>query len=207
MSEHFVVFRVMDGSGGVATRAVRIAVTAPAIADLNLDVVAGDLAWLSWTAPGASGGPAATEYDLRYAQFAITEANFDVASRAWDAPAPAAPGTIQTHLIDELSACTPYWFAIKSRDAGGNWSPISNVPSATTLCGGGGGEFGARGAGTSVAGAGAHRARVRQARRAGLDPRRPGGRDGGHGARAWAPSPRRSGRRTDTMPDWRRATP
>lgn len=38
---------------------VRIAVTVAAIADLNLDIVGEDMVWLTWTAPGASGGPSA----------------------------------------------------------------------------------------------------------------------------------------------------
>ncbi len=172
MSEHFVVFRRMDGSGGVATKVVRIAVSAAAIADLNLDVVGSDLVWLTWTAPGASGGPSAVEYDLRYAQFAITEANFGYSSRAWDVPPSAAPGTIQTHKIGGLSSCTPYWFAIKSKDVGGNWSPISNVPSTTTMCGGGGGEMSAREVGPTVAGAEPGRAEPAFAR--------PGERDSTH---------------------------
>jgi Tol biopolymer transport system component len=172
MSEHFMVFRVMDGSEGVASRAVRIAVTAQAIADLNLDVVTSDMVWLSWTAPGASGGPSAVEYDLRYAPYAITEGNFGYSPRAWDAPAPAAPGTIQTHVIGGLSSCSPYWFAIKSKDAGGNWSPISNVPSATTMCGGGGGgggESSARSVGPTLAGADPGRAEPAFARPGGAD--------------------------------------
>ncbi len=153
MSEHFVVFRRMDGSGGVATRVVRIAVTAAAIADLNLDVVGSDLVWLTWTAPGPVGGPAAVEYDLRYAPYAITEGSFGIASRVGNAPLPAAPGSPESHMIGSLQACTPYWFAIKSKDAGGNWSPISNVPTTTTMCGpGGGGEVSAREAGPAVAG-------------------------------------------------------
>lgn len=155
----------------MATKVVRIAVAAQAIADLNLDVVGGDLVWLSWTAPGASGGPSAVEYDLRYAQFPINDSNFDIASRAWDAPTPAVPGTIQSHMIDELSACTQYWFAIKSKSSGGNWSPISNVPSTTTMCGGGGGsgEQSAREVGPTVAGADPGRAEPAFARPGGTD--------------------------------------
>lgn len=170
ISEHFVVFRVMDGSGGVATRAVKISVTAPAIADLNTEVVSSDLVWLSWTAPGASGGPSAVEYDLRYSTYAITEANFGYAVRDWDVPAPAAPGTLETYVLDGLSSCTPYWFAIKSKDAGGNWSPISNVPTTTTMCGpGGGGELSAREVGPTLAGADPGRAEPAFARPGGAD--------------------------------------
>jgi hypothetical protein len=65
MSQHFVVFRAMDGSGGVASQVVRFSVTAPAIADLNPDLVGSNEVWLTWTAPGTIGGPAAVEYDLR----------------------------------------------------------------------------------------------------------------------------------------------
>ena len=31
-----------------------------------------------------------------------------------------------------LSASTPYYFALKARDAANNWSAISNLPTATT---------------------------------------------------------------------------
>jgi hypothetical protein len=115
--------------------------------DVGSDVFSDTEVWLTWTAPGEGTG-AAVEYDLRYALWPITEGNWGISPRAWGAPAPGAPGSPEGYAITGLEACTPYWFALKSKDGCGNWSPISNVFAGGTLCwGGGGGWYRARPAG------------------------------------------------------------
>jgi hypothetical protein len=84
---------------------------------------------------------------LRYAQFQMTEYTFANGSRVTTSP-PAAPGAPETQAITGLSSCTPYWFAIKTKDSFGNWSALSNVLGAPTMCGGGGGGFRAQDAGS-----------------------------------------------------------
>lgn len=39
-------------------------------------------------------------------------------------------------IKNSLSGCTTYYFALKTKDAAGNWSTISNLPNAKTACSG-----------------------------------------------------------------------
>ena len=80
---------------------------------------------LSWTAPADNVGVVA--YDIRYSLAPITEANFDQATQVIGEPMPRAPGTRQRCPVTGLSPGRAYWFALKSEDAAGNVSPISNV--------------------------------------------------------------------------------
>jgi hypothetical protein len=147
-SQHFVVFRAFDASGGTATRVVRFTVPIGAVTDLNADIVGESEVWLTWTAPG-QGSTQGVEYDLRYAPFPITEPTFYACSRVTTST-PAAPGTPENQSVTGLSSCTPYWFAIRAKDPLGNWSALSNVLDAPTLCGGGGGGFRAQQAGSPL---------------------------------------------------------
>jgi len=83
---------------------------------------------LSWTAPGDDGqfGRAAA-YDLRYSWAVITEMNFVMATRANGLPVPALPGSPETVTIAGISPDIMRYFALRTRDDVGNWSPISNV--------------------------------------------------------------------------------
>ena len=147
-SQYFVVFRAFDASGGVATQVVRFTVTLGAIADLNADIVGETEVWVTWTAPG-QGSAQGVEYDLRYAPFQMTEYWFSNGSRVTTST-PGAPGTTEGQAILGLSSCTPYWFAIKTKDSLGNWSALSNVLDAPTMCGGGGGGSRAQQAGSPL---------------------------------------------------------
>jgi chitodextrinase len=90
---------------------------------------------VSWTAPGDDGtGQTATKYDLRYSTSQITDANFSSATFVTSTPPPHAAGFPECQLITGLTECTTYYFAIKTMDEAGNWSAISNLPSATTEC-------------------------------------------------------------------------
>ena len=84
-------------------------------------------ATLHWTAPGDDSltGQAAT-YDLRYAQFPITESNFLTASR-WPTSQPLPSGSEESCTIAGLSLSAVYYFALKTADSSGNWSDLSNV--------------------------------------------------------------------------------
>jgi hypothetical protein len=88
---------------------------------------AGEVA-VQWTAPGGDGYLGrATAYDLRYSRQVITDADFALATAVTSVPAPGAPGTVETCTITGLEAGVTYYFAIKTVDAAGNWSAISNV--------------------------------------------------------------------------------
>ncbi|TPW14366.1 MAG: Ig-like domain-containing protein, partial [bacterium] len=88
----------------------------------------------SWTAPGDDNavGTAAT-YDLRFSTSAITAANFASAAPVTGEPAPAVAGTAQSMTVSGLTAGTTYFFAMKTSDEVPNVSPISNVPTGSTL--------------------------------------------------------------------------
>jgi hypothetical protein len=109
-----------------------------AIDDLVASAVDDDSVTLAWTAPGdnyLSG--TAHAYDVRYSTSPITESNFDEAA---EVPTPAYPeplvvGTPQTMIVTPLDGETDYYFAMKTMDRNGNWSPLSNVLQVTTLDG------------------------------------------------------------------------
>ncbi len=81
---------------------------------------------LHWTAPVDPPDGAVSSYAVRYSATLITAANFALCDSV-AAPAPAAPGTTQRVVVRGLVHGQPYWFAIRSCDAAGNWSDLSNV--------------------------------------------------------------------------------
>lgn len=86
-----------------------------------------------WTAPGDDGNVGtATEYDLRYATFPITNANWNTATQAVGEPSPRSAGGVDSFAITGLAPLTTYYIAVKTRDEAYNWSPLSNVVSKTT---------------------------------------------------------------------------
>jgi len=90
---------------------------------------------VSWTAPGDDGtGETCTKYDLRYSTSPITASNFNSATFVTSTPPPSSAGFPECQVITGLTACTTYYFAIKTMDEAGNWSGISNVRSAITEC-------------------------------------------------------------------------
>ena len=74
--------------------------------------------WLTWTAPAG-----AVSYDVRYYPGAIDAAGYNNVwqfSQSWS-------GTAQQGLVTDLTGNTNWFFAMKSIDAGANYSDISNV--------------------------------------------------------------------------------
>ena len=109
-------------------------VTPPAaVTNLAVVQVNNDYALLGWTAPGDNGmtGTVAV-YDLRYSTQPINAGNFAAATRVPTAPAILPAGSAQSYGLTGLTASTTYYFALEARDAAGNWSAISNVPTAGT---------------------------------------------------------------------------
>jgi hypothetical protein len=83
---------------------------------------------LQWTAPADDGLLGrAEQYDLRYSTQPITAANFTFLTSVPGLPPPAATGVIESFFVTGLQPNTNYYFAIKTADENGNWSPISNV--------------------------------------------------------------------------------
>jgi hypothetical protein len=84
---------------------------------------------VTWSAPGNDGltGQAA-EYDLRYSTLPITALNFLAADRVPGLGSPQPAGGTEVVRFTSLQPGTIYFFALRTRDAAQNWSPISNVP-------------------------------------------------------------------------------
>jgi hypothetical protein len=82
---------------------------------------------LTWTAPGSNGqhGTAAA-YEVRYSMSPITEATWHSAERITDPPRPQSAGSGENLRVTGLLPGAWYHFALKTVDAGGLWSAISN---------------------------------------------------------------------------------
>jgi ferredoxin len=106
----------------------------------DMTVVAGVVTNLTsskirWTAPhedGASGG-VVNHYELRWASFEITDANWDQATVASTQPNPSNPGGTQNFTVTGLTQGAAYYFAIRSYDENGNVSGVSNSPAGHTI--------------------------------------------------------------------------
>ena len=77
------------------------------------------------------------EYDLRRSLSRITSANFSSATQVSGEPAPGCVGSYDQINVSSLVNCKTYYFAVKERDAFGNWSAMSNLDSVDTFCSGG----------------------------------------------------------------------
>jgi subtilisin family serine protease len=105
-----------------------------AIADLTVAAENGNWIQLTWTATGDDGlAGTASRYEVRYATFPINAINFNTAGLAANPPDPAASGSPEEMQVQGLAFNTAYYFAIKAFDEFGNASPISNVPTGTTI--------------------------------------------------------------------------
>jgi hypothetical protein len=92
---------------------------------------------LTWITPGDDGSVGlASQYDIRYAQFEITEENWTSATRATGLPVPKQPGREETFVVSGLDDATQYYFAIRTADEVPNWSPLSPVVCRRTLASG-----------------------------------------------------------------------
>ncbi len=102
--------------------------TAPAaVTDLRVESVVGGVVTLAWTAPGDDGdtGTAST-YDIRYANFPVTDGNWETCTQASTEPEPASADTEQSAVID-TDGGMDFYFALKTSDDASNWSSLSNV--------------------------------------------------------------------------------
>jgi chitodextrinase len=87
---------------------------------------------LSWTAPGDDALiGTASAYVIKAALREITEANFDSFLSIDNPPAPLAGGSSQQWTLSDLAPGMEYHIAIKTIDAAGNQSALSNIAVAT----------------------------------------------------------------------------
>jgi len=127
---------VKDAGGASDSGNFRITVEEPedvsapdAIRDLRVAYVSGASALLMWTAPSDDSmtGTAAL-YDLRYREdcTSLPGIDWENATEAGGEPRPQA-GTLHTYTLAGVSPDKSYCIAIKSMDAGGHISPVSNI--------------------------------------------------------------------------------
>jgi|GEM_PF-2352723 len=103
-----------------------------AVSDLAIHTTGCDNVTVTWTAPGDDGTDGrASSYDLRYATTTITAGTWATATQCSGEPAPKTAGQAETHEIANLTAGTPYYFALKTLDGDGNESGLSNVCTTT----------------------------------------------------------------------------
>lgn len=94
------------------------------------NAVAGSMT-LAWTAPGDDGTVGrASRYELRYWSAPITPANYASAWRVNGLPPPKPAGSQESFVVGALVSGRKYYFALKTMDDAGNWSPISNTVSS-----------------------------------------------------------------------------
>ncbi len=130
-SRDFAYESALSNVATVATPAVDTIAPA-AIDDLAVVDAMFRSAKLTWTAPGDDGrfGNAA-KYEVRYATSPITEANWDTALQAEDELPQRSVGSAMQYKVTELTPGETYYFAVRTSDAAGNVSGLSNAASAT----------------------------------------------------------------------------
>lgn len=142
-STRFLVFRALDGSGGVASQVVKLTVVDDLVDDLYAPIITDNEVWLDWTAPGDALTGHGVEYDLRYALIPLNEGTFGYGTMVTIAP-PAAPGSGESATITGLNPGTVYYIALRTRFSDGLWSGLSNVLQVTTTSNGQQGGYRAR---------------------------------------------------------------
>jgi hypothetical protein len=136
-------------SGGIGTSGYRLSdswaltfpdFTPPAPApEIYVDALSSDQMGIVWTNSGDDGMHGIARInDIRYAQWALDAANWDMSPRIPAGP-PQAAGTPEEFWVSGLQPCTRYWVGMKVIDEAGNESAIVTSGPVRTLCMGGGG--------------------------------------------------------------------
>lgn len=84
---------------------------------------------LDWTASTDDNNNGwVSEYDVRYSTATISATtNWNSLNKVTGLRAPRKPGETETVTASGLTVGIPYWFSVKSADAGPSWSAMSNV--------------------------------------------------------------------------------
>ena len=107
--------------------------TAPGYTNLSVASCETSSCTLSWNASGDDGYiGTATSYDVRYSTSFINESSWGSAIPLTGEPAPQIAGTLQTFVVNNLTASSTYYFALKTSDEAGNTSIISSSPQGIT---------------------------------------------------------------------------
>ncbi len=105
------------------------------IKDLRVNVITDRSIKILWKATGDDGKSGESSfYDIRYSTSPIVgDEDFEKAKPVEGEPTPRVAGTVQSHLVRNLSPQTTYYFAMKAIDDMGNKSILSNIIKATTV--------------------------------------------------------------------------
>jgi hypothetical protein len=95
------------------------------VTDLTMIAADPEDVTLVWTAPADPDGGGAAAYELRYTSMAKSDWNDWTIVQ--DLPSPAAPGATDTLTIDGLDQADDFVFRLRSADATGHWSGLSNA--------------------------------------------------------------------------------
>lgn len=104
-----------------------------AITDLGAAATGAGKVTLTFTAPGDDGdeGTAST-YDIRYAMTPPGEDGWTRATPFTPGQAPQPAGSVESVIVDGLTAGTTYYFAVRAVDDGALAGPVSNTAVTTT---------------------------------------------------------------------------
>jgi hypothetical protein len=120
-----------DGGGGIDSGPPDT--TAPlAIADLAATAAGHTSIGLTWTAPTDPPNGNVSSYEIRRSTANITSPTEFAVATLVTAPTPKPAGMPEASTVTGLLPETTYYFAIRAKDAAGNFGPISNVATATT---------------------------------------------------------------------------
>jgi hypothetical protein len=101
------------------------------IRDLRAKAVTDTDFLLTWTSPGDDWmDGTASEYDIRYHRFPITDQNWSTISQVTGEPAPKPAGSPDSCTVCDLEPNINYYFAMKAWDDAGNQSAMSNLSPA-----------------------------------------------------------------------------
>jgi WD40 repeat protein len=132
---YYVAVRALDAQGNMSdiSNVVRVKTfgrsTPETITDLAIEAYSVNGLTLNWTAPRDRGenGETVAGYDIRFSRVELHESSWDEAATVPAPRAPAAPGVLETMTLKGLPQDGPLYLGIKSFDALGNPSAISNV--------------------------------------------------------------------------------
>jgi hypothetical protein len=136
---YYFAMKVTDNEGNVSpmSNMVSYVATCPPAAVTIGGAKGKTNAAISWVAPGDDGNVGtAAAYDLRRSSSPITEGNFGSAIQITTG-SPQVAGSTECVEVSGLVRCNTYYYALKTQDTDGNWSPMSNVLSLTQNCNGG----------------------------------------------------------------------
>ncbi len=135
----FFAVRARDEAGNLADISNNTRVTTqdtlapPAITDLAIVDRTTRSVSLTWTSPKDTGPEAAVaSYELRYHTEALDETSWLEGMVVEGVDAPQKPGSEESQSVEGLTPGVLYWFGVRSTDAFGNESALSNVVQVAT---------------------------------------------------------------------------